>query len=304
MIRFLLLVLVMASSSADAIVIRDDIDDSNYRVPPSELPALVDMPGEGHGMLIAAEWVITAAHVLPRHAGAWQLVINGTPRDVERVVVHPGYREPPQDLIDQAMATGEAVLVLVLLSASDDLALVNLSQPVTDVAPVALYDGSNERNRIVKIVGKGATGTGATGHDAKGPNRTALRRAFNTITSAHDRWFCYVFDEPPSALPLEGILGNGDSGGPVLVEVDDQWVLAGLAAWKLFAGDFRTARPGRYGQASCNVRLSHYRAWIESVLSGSTPAGAAGADDAARPMPAGSEGRSGIGGAGSETFAY
>lgn len=158
------------------------------------------------------------------------------------------------------------MLILVLIAASDDIALVKLTQPVTDVSAVAIYEDSDEAGQIVKIVGKGATGTGATGHDLDGPNRTELRRAFNKITSAHERWFCYVFDEPPSALPLEGIGGNGDSGGPALIQVNDQWLLAGVGAWKVVQGDVRTARPGLYNQTSCNVRLSHYIDWIESVI--------------------------------------
>lgn len=268
MTRFVFLLLLAASSTASAIVIRDDVDDSAYRIPVSGFPALVDMPGEGHGVLIAPQWVITAAHVLPRHDGPFHVSIDGTPRPVERVVIHPGYKVPPPALIDQAMATGEAVLILVLLASSDDIALVKLAQPVSDVAPVAIHQGGDEANRIVRIVGKGATGTGATGHDPDGPNRTGLRHAFNKVTSAHERWFCYVFDEPSAALPLEGIGGNGDSGSPVLIEADDRWVLAGLSSWKFLHGDVRTARPGRYGQTSCNVRLDHYAEWIESVIAG------------------------------------
>lgn len=225
------------------------------------------MPGEGHGVLIAPQWVITAAHTIPGHSELKQVVINEASRDVERVVIHPGYKTLPQELIDQAMASGEAMLIVVFLASSDDIALVKLTQPMTDVAPVAIYKDSNEPGQIVKIVGKGAKGTGATGHDPRGPNRTELRRALNEITSAHDRWLCYVFDKPPSALPLEGTFGNGDSGGPALIQVDGQWLLAGMASWKVAQGDVRTARPGLYGQTSCNVRLSHYIEWIESVIS-------------------------------------
>lgn len=267
MIRVFLLVLLAASSAASAVVIRHDVDDSNYRVPASEFPALVDMPGEGHGILIAPQWAITAAHTMPGGSNLQHVTINGVSRDVERVVMHPGYKTLPQALTDQAMASGEAMLIVVFLASSDDIALIKLTQPVADIAPVELYSGSNEPGQIARIVGKGATGTGATGHSPNGPNRTELRRAFNTITSAHDRWLCYVFDEPPKALSLEGTLGNGDSGGPVLLQSDEQWLLAGLGAWKVTQGDVRTARPGRYGQTSCNVRLSHYVEWIESVLS-------------------------------------
>jgi hypothetical protein len=275
MTRLLLLPLLLAMlSTASAIVIRHDIDDSKYRIPASEFLALVDMPGEGHGVLIAPQWVITAAHAISGHSELREVVINGISRDIERVVIHSGYKTPPQKLIDQAMASGEAMLIVVFLASSDDIALIKLTQPVTDIAPVAIYKDSVETGRIVKLVGKGATGTGATGHDPRGPNRTALRRAFNTITSAYERWICYVFDDPSSALPLEGILGNGDSGGPVLVEIEDQWLLAGLGSWKVVQGNVMTARPGRYGQVTCNVRMSHYSEWIESVISGQPQAGA------------------------------
>lgn len=266
--RFLLFLLLLASSTANAIVIRDDIDDSKYRIPTSDFPALADMPGEGHGVLIAPRWVVTAAHTIPAHPELGQVVINGVGRKVARVVVHPGYKTLPQELIDPAMASGEAMLIVVFLASSDDIALVELAEPVTDVVPVTLYRASDEAGRVVQIIGKGATGTGADGHDPKGPNRTELRRAYNTLTSAYGRWTCYVFDAPPHALALEGVTGNGDSGGPVMVQDDGPWQLAGLASWKVVQGHVMTARPGRYGQTSCNVRLSHYAGWIDSVISG------------------------------------
>ena len=274
MTRFFLFILLAAASTASAVVIRHDVDDSKYRVPASEFPALVDMPGEGHGVLVAPQWAITAAHTIPGNSDLQHVMINGVSRDVERVVRHAGYKTLPQALIDQAMGSGEAILIVVFLASSDDIALIKLTQAVTDVAPVELYKDSDESKQIAKIVGKGATDTGSTGHSPHGPNRTDLRRAFNTITSAHDRWLCYVFDEPPTALPLEGTLGNGDSGGPVLLQSGNQWLLAGLGSWKVAQGDVRTARPGRYGQTSCNVRLSHYIEWIESVISEQPQAGA------------------------------
>lgn len=76
-----------------------------------------------------------------------------------------------------------------------------------------------------------------------------------------------MFNGPPAALPLEGKTGNGDSGGPVLIEVDGQWLLAVLAAWGVVEGHaVNTRRHGLYGQTTCNVRLSHCLEWIESVV--------------------------------------
>lgn len=265
MTRLLLLALLVVSFSASAIVIRDDVDDSKYRVPASEFPALVDMPGEGHGVLIAPQWVITAAHAITWQSEIKQVTINGVPRDVERLVIHPGYIKPPQELLDQALASWDWTLFRVLLSSSDDIALIKLAQPVTDVSPVAINKSDGEFGQIIKIIGKGATGNGVTGYEFSSSHRTKLRRAYNKVTSAHRRWLCYMFDKPSDALPLEGGSGSGDSGGPILIQVEKDWLLAGLTSWGDPQSSIRT--PGRYGQISCNVRLSHYKEWIESAVS-------------------------------------
>lgn len=270
--RLTFLLVALLTSPAHAVVIRHDVDDAKYRIAESEFPALADMPNEGHGVLIAPQWVVTAAHTVPLGFPLTSVNIDGKERSVERVIMHPGYKHLPQELVDQAMATGEAVLILTYIAASDDIALIKLKDPVRDVKPIELYQGSEEFGQTVRFLGKGATGNAATGHSPAGPNRTELRQGFNKVTSAHDRWFCYQFDKGAEALPLEAVTGNGDSGGPVLVEIDGHWVLAGMMAWKLVNGDVRTTRPGQYGQINCNVRLSHYRDWIESEMMAGTNA--------------------------------
>ncbi|WP_369978617.1 S1 family peptidase [Xanthomonas bundabergensis] len=265
MTRLLLLASLVVSFSASAIVIRDDVDDSKYRVPASEFPALVDMPGEGHGVLIAPQWVVTAAHAVTWQSEIKQVTINGISRDVERLVVHPGYKKPPQALLDQALATWDWTLFRVVLSSSDDIALLKLAQPVTDVSPAALNKRDDEFGKTIKIMGKGATGNGVTGYEFSSSHRTELRRAYNKVTSADGRWLCYMFDKPSDALPLEGGSGSGDSGGPVLIQADKGWLVAGLTSWSDPQSAART--PGKYGQITCNVRLSHYTDWIESVVS-------------------------------------
>jgi len=265
MLRLLLLSLLIVSFNASAIVIRADVEDSEYRVSASELPALVDMPGEGHGVLIAPQWVITAAHAITWQSEIKQVTINGMPRDVERLEIHPGYKKPPKKLLDQALATWDWTLFRILLSSSDDIALVKLVQPITDVPPVAIYKADNEYGQIIKVLGKGATGNGVGGYEFSSSHRTELRRAYNKITSADGRWLCYIFDEPSGALPIEGGSGSGDSGGPVLIQTKSDWLLAGLTSWADPQSAIKT--PGRYGQISCNVRLSHYKDWSEGIIS-------------------------------------
>lgn len=261
----LLPVLLLASLSAHAIVIRDDMDDAKYRMQAAALPALADLPGEGHGVLIAPQWVVTAAHAVSWQASVKHITLNGVVREVDRLVIHPGFQRPPQALLDRALATWDWTLFRVLLASSDDIALIKLAQPVTDVAPVALNPGLEEFGQLVEIWGKGATGNGATGYAFSDPRRTLLRRAHNRISSADGLWLCYQFDRPADALPLEGGSGSGDSGGPVLLRTQDQGLLLlGLTSWADPQSTVRT--PGRYGQVSCNVRLSHYRDWIASSM--------------------------------------
>lgn len=260
--------ILLGASSAQAIVIRHDVDDAAYRITGSEFPALADMPGEGHGVLIAPQWVLTAAHAVPRNGSLALIEVGGVKRAVDEVFIHPGASHPPQSMIDRALETGDWILTVFAIASSDDVALVRLKVAVDDVEPVPLYRGDDEAGRVVKIIGKGATGTGLTGHSLHGPNRGDLRRAFNVVTSADDRWICYVFDGPDAALPLEGKTGSGDSGGPVLIETETGWTLAGLASWGFIVGDVRTTRPGLYGQTTCNVRVSRYLSWIEAVMFG------------------------------------
>lgn len=268
--RLLLFILFAASSTAAAIVIRSDVDDAKYRVPASAFPALADMPGEGHGVLIAPQWVVTAAHAISWQAEIKHVAINGKQREVERIVVHPGFKKPPHELLHRALETWDWTLFSALLSSSDDIALLKLAQPVTDVLPVAIFKRNDEFGQTIRILGKGATGNGDTGYDMHGSHRTELRQAYNKVTSAHGRWFCYLFDKPAQALPLEGGSGSGDSGGPILVQAEKGWELAGLSSWVAPQGAARTP-PGRYGQISCNVRLGHYKRWIEDTLSAGAP---------------------------------
>lgn len=263
--RILLFTLLAVSFSSSAIVTRHDIDDAKYQLQAAEFPALADMPGEGHGVLIAPQWVITAAHAITWQSEINQITISGKSRAVQRIVIHPGYKAPPQQLFEQALATWDWTLFRVLLASSDDIALLKLADPITDVSPVAIYNSNDEFGQIIKVIGKGATGNGVAGYEFSSSHRTELRRAYNKVSSADDRWFCYMFDNPTDALALEGGSGSGDSGGPVLIEAEKEWLLAGLTSWTDLQSTNRT--PGRYGQISCNVRLSHYKKWIETVIS-------------------------------------
>jgi hypothetical protein len=202
---------VLAQSQVGAIVIRHDVCDSEYRVSLAEFPEIAYLPGEGHGVLIATNWVLTAAHATtwrPIH----ELEIKGNTREVEKVVVHPGYKKPPKEI-----QSGDAAPLIGFLAASDDVALIKLQKPVTDVPPVKIYRGSGESGQVVEIIGAGATGNGLVGQYPGSPHRGELRHAETRVTGTSERWLELRFEAPPNALSREGMPADGDSGAPVLL---------------------------------------------------------------------------------------
>jgi Trypsin len=257
---FVLALATLVPVTVGAIVIRDDVPDERYRVPDNFFPPLADLPFEGHGVLIAPRWVVTAGHAVSSQSTPIQTVtIANRKRAVTKVIVYPEFRLP------QVPDHGPSAPVVAELTALKDIALIELAQAVDDVRPASLYRGGDERGRTAEIIGKGATGDGLKG-EADGPHRTVLRRAFNRIESAEGPWLTYRFDQGNAALPLEGMLGSGDSGGPVLIEERSGWRLAALASWKRWDGDLADFRAGIYGEVSYQVRLSYYRGWIEDVM--------------------------------------
>jgi len=76
----------------------------------------------------------------------------------------------------------------------------------------------------------------------------------------------YRFDCGPNALPLEGVLGDGDSGGPVLIKSGGKWQLAGLSDWKHWPKGRTKFAEGVCGQEFSNSRISYYAAWIEHTI--------------------------------------
>ena len=92
---------------------------------------------EGHGVLIAPRWVVTAAHAVAWQPGMEVVVVGGAPRAVEKVILHAGYRKLPQDIIDAALKSGDATDVI---EASARAYLAALSN-VIEGEPTALVPG-------------------------------------------------------------------------------------------------------------------------------------------------------------------
>ena len=255
-----LLSILVASCVCDAIVIRHDVPDSEYRVDSADYPTIAYLPGEGHGVLISKQWVVTAAHAVlwrPVHA----LTLNGISRSVSKVTVHPGYKPVPEDL-----KSGDAAPLMKFMASSDDVALIKLEHAVDDIAPAHIYRGAAEEGKMAKIVGSGATGNGMVGEYPSSPHRGELRQAFSRIISVDERWLGLKFVAPPNAVALEGMPADGDSGAPVFLEVSGSWELAGIASRKLATGKVSEFSCCHYGQITYQVRISRYASWIDSAI--------------------------------------
>jgi hypothetical protein len=257
---------VMMQHAAQAIIVRHDKDPQGFLDLGQQFPSTVTLrraDGNGglgdEGTLIAPTWVLTAAHVA-NDLGSGDLVeVTHKVHKISRILLYPQWHQ------DADMPV--------------DIALVELLDPVTNVAPAHIYTGSDEAGMVVTFVGRGSTGTGLTGNQFEDRR---LRGATNRVESTFDVFpmtaargqypaegfqLRFTFHAPgdPNATDLEGISGEGDSGGPAYITRNGVLYLVGVSSGQ----DSRPTnhQEGRYGVFEFYVRVSHFADWIRSSIS-------------------------------------
>lgn len=264
--------LVSLALGAQAIVIRSDRTDQQYRDFAQNFPSVgfvQNSVGRGSGVLIAPNWVLTAAHVIPNGSTNVRFTVGGTQYNAAEFFVNPGY------------VGGSAGL-----SGGFDLTLIRLSQTVTNVTPSRLYFGSDEVGQEGALVGFGNTGTGLTGQSTSSQVKRAgtnvvdsVGEEFSNITNVlmmdfdpanpNNRLVApfgpFVQNTPTN---LEAGAGQGDSGGGFFLNVNGEWRVAGIAS-------FVTNHPGiplgAYGSATGYTRVSSNIEWIGSIAPEAIP---------------------------------
>lgn len=228
----------------NAIVIRHDVDDKKYRAQIKDFPPLTTFYIDGaHGTLIKPRWVITAAHATFCLSKDSYARINGKTRQIANVYVHPDYTP----------------------GNSHDIALVELIEDVTDVMPVNIYTKSDEQGKDIWFIGIGGTGNGLKGETIdNAENKGVLRKAQNKIIEANGPLIKFKFDRGNNALPLEGVSGGGDSGGPAYMEYGDRYQVLGISSRPEVGFD----NIGVYDIIEVYSRVSFFSEWINQIIEG------------------------------------
>lgn len=187
----------------------------------------------GSGTLINPYTLVTAAHVVDR-AGQLTFDLGSRSYTAQRWVTHPKWH-------GGNFNTGH------------DLALVRLTEPVSDVAPAAVRYRPNERGRIVTLVGFGRGGTGSNPGTSPAGTKRAGQNRIDTYLGRRNQLMQSTFDRPGhGALPLEYQPAPGDSGGGVFIGTR----LAGVVSY-LTASDGVT--DADFGDSGNYIRLSQHR---------------------------------------------
>lgn len=260
----LVFVLLFFPKDSFGIVKRDDITEQKYLV--VERPEyLIDMPHEGHGVLIKPNWILTVAHEIFYDYTGKAIIVSGNSYKVDKVVIHSKYKKIPNTFLK-----GSSLPLMEFNYNNNDIALIRLTEPVKNRHPIEIYNKSDELGKEIEIYGNGATGNGLSGQLLKTKTEKKLRYCRNTITEAKNNWLVYKFDEPSVALDLEGMHGSGDSGGPSIVYIDKTPYLVGLSAWQYINGKMGELIEGLYGTMAYQVRVSHYSNWISNIVNENT----------------------------------
>jgi secreted trypsin-like serine protease len=235
--KILVLLWLSQSFIAQAIVMRHDVDTSEYLLDTLEYQSTIHVDG-CTATLIAPRWILTAAHCIGNHYPTGLLLkLADQNIAVKSTYMHPEFTQEG--------------------TPHHDIALIELAEPSFSIIPTPPYEKNDEQGEVMKLVGYGGTGNGQTGVTNR-CNPCELHGADNIVKEANIYHLRFHFDAPSSndSLALEGVGGPGDSGGPVFIEVAGERFVAGVSS---FGGNF-------YNDFDQYTRVSMTVNWLAETM--------------------------------------
>ena len=274
--------------------IRDDVEDSFYTSLAQQ--SIYDSVGfltwnigsSGYiasGTLIAPNWVLTAGHVVggtdDYGAGVSGMIFGMGPTysgigiSATEWIPYGGWSSSGGDLW-----------------AGVDLGLVHLSQAITNVAPAQMDFSTSLPGLLGTSVGYGRGGTGLTGMNTYSGTKRAGQNVIDAqggmLTTMGDGGLLdldgisptvlfYDFDKPAVSVlssmgltvpvALEYLIGSGDSGGGLFIDVGGVTKLVGVHSFLASLPDpLDTTGPnGDYGDLAGVVSVQSFGNWIYEV---------------------------------------
>lgn len=234
------LVFVLIMGSANAIIIRHDVDDVKYHQLGEEYSLSLAYVGGCAATLIDSTWLLTAAHcVKGKEDNFFTARHHGSVYRIEKIFVHPHFDRENDE--------------------ANDIALVQLKDPITTGRPAKLYSAEDEKGKPVIFVGRGTYGNGREGLLK---DDDIQRGATNTIISVSDQVIGFTFNSGDDATKFEGISSRGDSGGPAFITLDSKLYVAGVSSYQVKVG----LKEGTYGVMEYYTRVSTHLNWLKKVL--------------------------------------
>jgi secreted trypsin-like serine protease len=200
--------LLALSLPACALLIRADRDDAEYLELATKYESSVALGApDGEGVLIAARWILTAAHRVDalRSMKAPRIAIGGKSYEIQSLHPHPAWKKG---------------------SSQSDIGLIQLKRAVASIEPSRLYRDGDEGGKVVIIVGHGGDGK--------------KRAGINTVDKVSPRMLWTRVKPPEEASDLQGRATPGDSGGPAFIEAPQGILVAGIGSategdWEIYA---------------------------------------------------------------------
>ncbi|XP_043095485.1 transmembrane protease serine 13b isoform X2 [Puntigrus tetrazona] len=191
------------------------------------------------GSLVAPDFIITAAHCFPKGTTGSQLPSNWkvyiglvsqlqlpNPYNVKQIILHQNY--------DPA-------------SNNNDIALLKLSKPASNIQPVCLpaFDQKFPAGKKCWTTGFGVI---RQGDDSSSTllMEVEVNLIDSSVCNSYSVYGGRITEKMQCAGDLKGGKDScqGDSGGPLVCKVDDKWYLAGITSWGNGCG--KPNNPGVY----------------------------------------------------------